>query len=187
MSNNNQFLLKENWDQIQRGWIFEAVVAFTPERPLDFFVVDENDSSKGSIVRNCGTFVPGKTQKAIIELKTRKVLIISNDEISSNPHIPDVTVAPIYGIYPDTRLEPWYPDLVHNQHPYFAHLPKEVTGMECLVDLTNIISINKNMLLTKRYDISEKVEEVERRINYCLSLGANKQTLVDNEDEHQTV
>lgn len=171
---NQKFLHKNNWSDIKRGWIFEAIIAYTPERPLDFFIPDPADKTKGTVQSSLGNFTPGTTQKAIIELKTRKVLILSNDDICKRTSVYDVTVAPIYGIYEDDREKEWYQKVVKGTHPFFAYLPEEITGMECVIDLTNVMSISKFMLLKERFDITDRMDKVEERLQYCLALGVDK-------------
>lgn len=179
---DQKFVDKNNWSDIKRGWIFEAVVPYTSERPLDFFIPDPSDNIKGKLQRGYGNFRPGTTQKAVIELKQRKVLILSSDENCADRLIYDVTVAPIYGIYTEDKNEEWYPKVLNGTHPFFAYLPASITGMECIVDLTNIISISKNMLLKDKYDITTYMDPIEKLLEYCLSLGVYKKKNEETEE-----
>ncbi|MDP8527361.1 hypothetical protein ACFWA2_19815 [Bacillus subtilis] len=180
---DQKFIHKENWSYIKRGWMHEAVVPFTAERPLNFFHEDPTDSSKGVIAKGLGSFTPGKIHKAVIELKQRKVVILSNDDHCSDTDIYDVTVAPVYGIYEDDKKENWYSLAVKDQHPFFAYLPKDITGKECVVDLTNVISISKNMLLVDKVDINHKMSHIESLLEKCLSLGIYRKSSIDTSEE----
>lgn len=179
---DQKFISKENWKDIKRGWIHEAVIPFTAERPLDFFIPYKNDDKKGTIISGLGNFVPSTIQKAVFELKQRKVLILSSDEICSDQYVHDVTVAPIYGIYQEDKFKDWCKKVIDGTHPFFAYLPKEVTGMECLVDLTNVVSIGKNMLLIDKCDINDRMNHIENILESCLSLGIYKKSKQETDE-----
>lgn len=179
---DQKFIHPENWKDIKRGWIHEAVVPFTAERPLDFFIEDEKNPKYGKIESGFGVFKPSILHKAVVELKQRKVLILSNDEICQATDVYDITVAPIYGIYSDDKQKDWYKQVVNNDHPFFAYLPEEVTGKECLIDLTNVISISKNMLLKDKIDISDKMDHIENVLERCLQLGLYKKSVSISEE-----
>jgi hypothetical protein len=42
-------MTSKNWSDIKRGWMYEAAIPFTGERPLDFFIPDEANELQGRI------------------------------------------------------------------------------------------------------------------------------------------
>ncbi|WP_165790076.1 hypothetical protein [Paenibacillus sp. GM1FR] len=179
---DQKFLDKENWSDIKRGWIYEAVVPYTAERPLDFFVPDDTDPLKGTITTSKGIFNPKTVQKAVFELKQRKVCIITNDDMCQDKTVYDITIAPIYGVYQDDKQQSWYNEALNDQHPFYTYLEKQITGMECIVDLSNTMTINKSMLLKDKYDMTHRMSQVEECLGYCFSLGLYKKKQAAEED-----
>lgn len=176
MSRDEKFLDPANWSEIRRGWIYEAAIPYTGERPLDFFIQDEDCPYRGTVVGKNGEFKSGKENLVILGLKQRKVVVISNDDICQDNFRYDLSVAPIYTIYDEDKEEAWYEDVVNGSHHFYAYLPKEVTGREAVVDLTNIVTISKNMLLNVKYDANAYIKDIETKMEYCLQLGAYKKT-----------
>lgn len=175
MLRNTKFLDPNNWSLIKRGWIYEAAVPFIGERPLDFFIRDDNDAYRGTVVSLSKNFDgPGESHEVVLGLKPRKVVVISSDNLNQKPDHFDVTVAKIYSIYEEDKFEQWYKDAFDGTHPFFAYLPKEVTGRECVVDLSSIESIHKNMLLEDKCDAASYMPAIDSKMEYCLSLGMHK-------------
>lgn len=179
---DQKFLHVENWKDIKRGWIYEAVIPYTAERPLDFFTPDADDPNRGTVAKSNGTFNPNTVQKAIFEMKQRKICIISNDDFCQDPSIYDITVAPIYGIYEDDKKETWYEETKNDTHPFYTYLSDEYTGKECVVDLSNVMTINKTMLLKDKKDVTSRLPQIEKCLGYCFSLGMYKKQESSTED-----
>ncbi|GIO39485.1 MULTISPECIES: hypothetical protein [Paenibacillus] len=171
---DSKFLSPENWHLIKRGWIYEAAIPYTGERPLDFFIRDTNNPNKGSIVKGNGNFVPGQEHLVVLGLKQRKVIVVSNDDLCQDKNIFDVTVAPIYSIYEEDKKFEWYNDVVNGNHLFYSYLSKDITGRECVVDLSNIITIGKNMLLNDKHDATSQMQDIHLKMEYCLQLGIYK-------------
>lgn len=182
MIRDAKFLNKANWHEIKRGWIFEAAIPYTGERPLEFFLPDPGDDMRGTIKKNNGNFFAGEVQKVILGLKQRKVIVISNDDICSNNNFYDITVAPLYSIYESDKKVEWYKEAVEGSHLFFAYFPEKVTGRECVVDLSNIITINKNMLLSRKIDATDYIADIEKKMEYCLQLGVYKKQQAEQEE-----
>ncbi|SDM16688.1 hypothetical protein SAMN05428961_110136 [Paenibacillus sp. OK060] len=45
---NSKFMDKSNWANIEHGWVFEAIVPYVGERPLDFFIPDKKTNFHGT-------------------------------------------------------------------------------------------------------------------------------------------
>jgi len=184
MTNKDEkFLDQKNWSNIKRGWIYEAAIPYTGERPLDFFIPDPDCPYRGTIVGRNGEFRPKETHYVVLGLKQRKVVVVSNDDICNDINRFDVTVAPIYTIYDEDKREQWYNDVISGNHLFYSYLPKHVTGRECVVDLSNLVTIGKNMLLNDKKDISDYMKDINEKMEYCLQLGIYKKRQEIIEDE----
>lgn len=177
-----RYLDTDNWYEINRGHLFEAVIYYPSDtkRPLTFFIPDENNRSRGSVVASIGDFkakeINGRMraveQQAIVGLKPRKVLILSNDDFNMSAEFEFVQVAPIMSIDDKDKLKNWYTKTKNDEHPAFVYLPAEVTGRECYIDISEITSIHKSMLLSKLKALTdERLRVVEDNILECLALG----------------
>jgi len=177
-----RYLNVDNWSEINRGHLFEAVIYYPSDtkRPLTFFIPDEDNRSRGSVVASIGDFnakeINGRMraieQHAIVGLKPRKVLILSNDSFNVSPEFEFVQVAPIMSIEDRDRLKQWYIKAKNDDHPAFVYLPVEITGKECYVDISEIMSIHKSMLLSRIKALTtERLKIVEENILECLDLG----------------
>ncbi|WP_339236229.1 hypothetical protein MKX40_22210 [Paenibacillus sp. FSL R5-0517] len=193
MSKNTKFLEQSNWSLIKRGWVFEAVVPFAGERPLDFFIPDQRNSYRGRkhSISQTGTsvalsenFETGQSEfEIVLKVKRRKVVIISSDDLNGDNSHDDVIVAKIYSIKEHEKDEEWYHLTKAGTHPLFAYLPDAVTGKECYVDLSNTTTIHKNMLLDEKYDITEFMDIIEQRIEYCYQMGVYKKISQINKED----
>jgi hypothetical protein len=177
-----KFIAQDSWDKIQRGWIYECAVPYISERPLSFFQREKDDRNKGSVAKNNGDFKPMTTYEIVLPLKQRKVVVLSNDDICGNKHKYNVVIAPVISILPNEVKEPWYDQAVEGTHPFFVYLPKEITGRECFVNTSDIMSVHKNMLLNDKKDISGFMPLVESKLEYCLQLGIYSKN-IENEYE----
>lgn len=186
MSGN--FLNNKGWTDILRGYLYDAAMFYPSDtkRPLDFFIPDDDNDSRGTLIKDIGDFRPvqvdGKfratEQKIIVTLKPRKVLVITNDELCQNENIEFVHIAPIMSIYDRDKSKGWYQKAVNDQHPFFVYLPKNITGRECYIDISEVASIHKSMLLRKLNRLpQERLEIVEETIIQWLDLGVYEEEI----------
>ena len=175
---------KANWKEIARQRVFEALLPFVPERPIEFFVPDPMDPNKGTISESFGDTRGAAVQKVVLTLKRRKVLILSSDEICHNNYQTDVTVAKISTISEKQKSKGMYKLLIADKHPLFAYLPAEVTGEESYVDLSSVTTIGKSMLLSDKLQIpAERMQLVNQRLEECIALGIVKEDAVVEDEE----
>ncbi|WP_124118483.1 type II toxin-antitoxin system PemK/MazF family toxin [Paenibacillus xylanexedens] len=188
---NKTFMDKSKWSLIKKGWIFEAAVPYVGERPLDFFIPDSRTPYRGKVVSGTAValsedFTEGgdKEYQVVLNLKPRKVVVVSNDELNADTTQRDVMVAKLYTIKRKDKSEPWYPLAVSGSHPFFVYLGQEITGRECIIDLSTITTIHKNMLLQEKLDITPIMPAIESKIKYCFDLGLDAAIrLEDRSDE----
>ncbi|MFS0643668.1 type II toxin-antitoxin system PemK/MazF family toxin [Siminovitchia sp. 179-K 8D1 HS] len=174
------FINKERWKEIERGFEFEAAMLFPSDakRPLSFFVPDEGNAKRGSITTEIGDFSPIKvgetfkanTQQIVMNIKPRKVVVLSSDEINKNENFEYILVAPINTIKPNQKIKDWYKQLISDRNPIFTYLPKG--NLDRYIDLSQTIGIHKSLLLKKySYIGKERMEILENDLLQCLSLG----------------
>jgi mRNA-degrading endonuclease toxin of MazEF toxin-antitoxin module len=167
---------KRNWKEIERQRVFEALLPYVPERPIEFFVPDPSEPNKGTICKHFGDTQGAAEQKVVLTLKRRKVLILSSDENCQSQYQTDVTVAKVSSISEKQKSTKMYQLLVSDRHPLFAYLPKDVTGVESYVDLSSVTTIGKSMLLSKKVLIpAERMQLVNQRLEECIALGIVKE------------
>lgn len=105
----------------------------------------------------------------------RKVIVLSSDDYSKNIHIQDILIAKIVTIKSNHREQNWYKLLIEDKHPLFVHLPEGITGEESYVNLAQVTSIGKKMLINKRLLLPEdRMQLVENRLNDFIDLGVIK-------------
>ncbi len=187
---NSKFLDKSKWSLIKNGWVFEAAVPYVGERPLDFFIPDVKSPFRGKVVRGTSVsltedFTTGgnKEYQVVLQLKPRKVLVLSNNELNEDLDHYDVIVAKIYQVHPDDKLSAWYELAKNGNHPFFFWLDKDITGRECVIDLSSVTTIHKNMLLEEKMDLSPIMPAVDQKIKYCFDLGMEKVRDLDTGEE----
>lgn len=172
----------KNWNEIKRGYFYEAALFYPSdtERPLRFFLPDVDDPSRGSIVKDAGNFemrkIEGRLvnieQYIIVTLKTRKVVVLSNDTLNSSDEIDFVQIAPIMSVSEKDKTKQWYKKMIANNHPAFVFIPQHVTGKECYVDISEMTSIHKGMLQRRSKQVPEEyMQVIEDNILECLDLG----------------
>lgn len=178
------YINNDNWNEIKRGFLYEAAMFYPSdtdrESKLKFFVADEDNANRGSIVEDIGNFNPNKVegrivnleQRILVTLKTRKVVIISSDKMNESKEIEFVQVAPIMSISDYDKKKTWYRKTVNDRHPAFVYIPEKVTGRECYVDISEIMSIHKGMLQRRVKAVPEdRMLVIEENILECLDLG----------------
>jgi hypothetical protein len=184
-----RYLNKDNWTEIQRGFIFEAIMFYPSDtkRPLTFFIPDAGSPDKGSAVQAVGNFNAQKVngifqaveQKAIVTLKPRKVVILSNDVLNQEEEFEFIQVAPIMSLTQRDKSKDWFKMVQNDTHPIFVYLDSSITGKECYVDLSETMSIHKGTLLRKLNEVPEpRLTVIEEHLAECLSLG-----YVEEEDD----
>ncbi|WP_140417669.1 type II toxin-antitoxin system PemK/MazF family toxin [Desulfosporosinus sp. FKA] len=177
-----RYLNSDHWSEISRGHMFEAVIYYPSDtkRPLTFFIPDEDNKNRGSVISSIGDFkakeINGRkravVQQAIVGMKPRKVLILSNDEFNASTDFEFVQVAPIMSIDDKDKSKQWYLLTKNDEHPAFVYLSEEITGRECYIDISEIMSIHKSMLLSKIKCLPvDRIKVVEDNILECLDLG----------------
>ncbi len=176
----SDFLNKTSWGNIERGYEYEAAILYPSDtrRPLSFFIPDVEGSSNGKIISSVGNFKPqkidgkyqAKEQMVVMNIKPRKVVILSSDEINKNTDFEYILVAPINTVKSNEKVKDWYRLLIEDEHPIFTYLPKN--NLDRYVDLSQIASIHKSLLLQKYGEVSsERMEILETNLLQCLSLG----------------
>ncbi|WP_237690735.1 PemK-like protein [Paenibacillus caui] len=165
----------DQWSEISKQYIFEAWVPFVPDRPLDFFVHNEGSVTEGFITSVIDDRTVYSIHKAVIPLKRRKVVILTADSLCKDKYYPDILVAKIVSIKDHHRDQEWYKLLVQDKHALFVHLPAEITGEESYINMAQVTSIGKKLLIEKKNILSAgRMQLVERRHKECIDLGVIK-------------
>ncbi|MGE7673224.1 type II toxin-antitoxin system PemK/MazF family toxin [Lysinibacillus sp. NPDC094403] len=176
----SDFLNKTSWEDIERGYEYEAAIFYPSDskRPLSFFIPDAEGSTNGKILKSIGDFQPiredGKTyakeQMVVMTIKPRKVVILSSNDINKNTDFEYILVAPVNTVKPHEKAKAWYDLLIKDEHPIFTYIPKG--SNDRYVDLSQIASIHKSLLLKKHGEVHpERMEVLENNLLQCLSLG----------------
>lgn len=176
----DRYLDKDNWKDISKNDIFNAAMIYPSdtERPLLFFLPDENDEERGRLSRDRGDFsaqiVNGsrkaREQKIVMTVKPRRVIVITSDEINQSQDFEYILVAPINTIKSFEKTKSWYKNLTEDKHPIFVYCPNE--NFERYIDVSQITTIHKSLLIKKVEKLAPDREELlEDSILQCLSLG----------------
>lgn len=145
------------------------------EQPLRF-LKSESDNTYTVEKRN-GNFDPifidgvprAVEQDIVITVKPRQVIVLSNNKLNQSTDFHYVQVAPVLGISPVNAESGWYQDLVNDKLTGFAFIPKGKYGVE--VDLTQISTIHKSMLLKKQAEVPiNRMEFIDSHILELLDL-----------------
>lgn len=146
------------------------------EQPLKFLVSD--DKAVLSIEERNGNFDPvigdnGRStavaQDVVVTVKPRQVVVLSNDKVNQSDRFSFVQVAPVFGLYENNTRRSWYRDLVSDNLEGFAFVPRGRYGIE--VDLTQITTIHKSMLLRKQSQVHpDRMAFIESQILDQLDL-----------------
>jgi hypothetical protein len=171
------FINPENWQDIEKGYFFQAAMYYLSdtEQPLKFLVSDENGVL--SIEERNGDFDPieidgikkAKEQDIVVTVKPRQVIILSNDTVNQSSKFEYIQIAPVLGLYRNNIRTSWYNDLINDNLEGFAYIPKGRYGVE--VDLTQITTIHKSMLLVKQSKVpTDRMAFIESQIVDILDL-----------------
>ncbi|RXI96322.1 hypothetical protein DS745_21605 [Anaerobacillus alkaliphilus] len=145
------------------------------EQPLKFIVRKEDGTI--SIEKRNGNFDPivvdgnkrAVEQNVLITVKPRQAIILSNDVINRSDNFSYVEVAPVFGLTERNSEELWYEDLINDRLEGFAFISKGRYGIE--VDLTQITTIHKSMLLKKQTMVPKhRMDFIESQILEQLDL-----------------
>jgi len=118
------------------------------ERPLLFFLPDEDDNEHGRLSRDRGDFsaqiVNGnrraREQKIVMTVKPRRVIVITSDEINQSEEFEYILVAPINTIKSAEKTKDWYKSLKEDKHPIFVYCPNG--RYERYIDVSQITTIH---------------------------------------------
>jgi len=186
IKDSTRYMDSNNWGEIERGWVFEAAMLYSPSdtyRPLSFFRPDEDNPDRGSIVYEFGDFAPKKdpvtgeyqqeeNRSVVIGIKPRKVIVLSNNIINHSKEWKYIMVAPMFRTY---EYESFFDDVISGRHPYFAYFPKVEHGttLHRHVDVSQTISIHKGVLLERKEKVPElTMELIEELLIENMSLGS---------------
>jgi len=174
----SRFINPENWRDIERGYFYQAAMYYLSdtEQPLKFLVSD--DDGVLSIEERNGNFAPivddngrkkAVEQTVIITVKPRQVVVLSNNVVNQSDKFEYIQVAPVFGLSAKNVNTNWYNDLVSDMLEGFAYIPNRNYGVE--VDLTQISTIHKSMLLEKQSKVpTDRMEFIESQILEVLDL-----------------
>lgn len=174
------FLNKDSWSQKERGWEYECALFYpsdTKETTI-FFIPNSENPNNGTIVKNIRDFSPdflkgrpkAKEQKVVFTIKPRRVVIISGDNFNQSKDYEYILVASINTIKEAEKKRSWYSRLIKDEHPIYTFLPSN--SIERYVDLSQVTSIHKSLLLSKKIKLTEnRLEVLEQTLLECLSLG----------------
>lgn len=173
----SRFINKENWVDIERGYFYQAAMYYLSdtEQPLRFLTINEEGNL--TIEKKNGDFSPiivdgvkrAVEQDVVITVKPRQIIVLSNDEICKSTRFEYIQVAPVLGLYRHNTGKSWYNDLVDDELEGFAFIPKGRFGVE--VDLTQITTIHKSMLLEKQSQVDpSRMSFIDDQIADILDL-----------------
>jgi len=165
----------DNWKDIEKQYIFEAWVPFVSDRPLQFFVPREGCEKEGFLTDIIDDNTPSSQHQIVSDLKRRKVVVLTSDELSKSLTFPDVLVAKIITVKEHHRQQDWYRLLLRDEHPLAVYLPKSITGEECYINMAQITTIGKKLLIEKQQLLpADRMEIVEQRYEEIADLGVIK-------------
>lgn len=130
------------------------------KQPLRF--VESYNDKEFKIVKRYGDFRPARIdgryraveQDVIVTLKPRQVIVISNDIMNQSKNFEFVQVLPVFSLTHKDSTKSWYEDLKNDKHIGFAYIYRE-QGYGLAVDLTQVSTIHKSLLLQKQSKVSK--------------------------------
>lgn len=180
------FLNRDNWSEIKRGHVFDAVSYYNTDtrRPLTFFIPDKDQQDEqtitGKLVTNPGDFEPvmvdgqmkSQEHKVVVGMKQRRVVVLSNNQFSQNNSYEYIYVAPIMSVHLKDQEKTWYKKMIKDQHPTNIYIPTS-DGYERYISLAQITSIHKGSLLRNVHETihDERLSLVGSNLNFILDLG----------------
>ncbi|MGG4105252.1 PemK-like protein [Paenibacillus lautus] len=177
MEHLNAFSDYDKWSEISKQSIFEAWVPYVSDRPLQFFIPKHGSDNEGYLTDVIADSTNESEHKIVTELKRRRVLILTSDELCKSKTFPDILVAKIVSIKERHREQNWYKNhLVNDTHPLYVHLGKDVTGEESYINLAQPMTIGKKMLIQNYNKVlgPDRMALVEDRYARLVSLGVIK-------------
>ncbi|SDM16663.1 PemK-like, MazF-like toxin of type II toxin-antitoxin system [Paenibacillus sp. OK060] len=110
--------------------------------------------------------------------KTRKIVVLSNDDLNNSSIHSTVMIAKIISIEDYEKEEDWYHLTIEGSHPFFVHLDEGLTGKECYIDMASITTIHKNLLFQEKFDLGARIMAVvSSRLDYCFNLGLYRHSI----------
>lgn len=182
----SRYMNKDHWGEIQRGHVYEAAMLYSPSdtsRPLKFFKPNESDNTKGSVVEEIGDFGPieidgelkAKEQYVVIGVKSRKVIVISNDKINQDPNWDYIMVVALFTVDQSFKQRADYQAMLNDDHPYFVYCPKKLINgktIERYADISQLISVHKGVLIHKVEPLPpDRLELIEDLIIENMNLS----------------
>lgn len=193
-----RFLDRDNWSEIKRGHVFDAVSYYNTDtrRPLTFFIPDETQQEgqpiTGKLVESVGDFesveidgvMKSPEHKVVVGMKQRRVVVLSNNRFSQDSSYEYIYVAPIMSVHDKDRGKKWYDKMIHDDHPMNIYVPRRDDGYERYISLAQITSIHKGSLLRNVHEEihEERLALVGSHLNYILDLG-----LMEPEEAEQVI
>ncbi|OME54071.1 hypothetical protein BSK59_15940 [Paenibacillus odorifer] len=177
MKELNVFSDYDKWSEICKQGIFEAWVPFVSDRPLEFFIPNHDNPKKGTLTDVISDNTQESQQRIITDLKRRKVLILTSDELCKDMMFPDVLVAKIISIKDHHRDKDWYNNLlIKDKHPFYIHIPENEIIKESYINVSQPMTIGKKMLIKNHNMIlpADRMILVERRYADMVELGVIK-------------
>lgn len=193
-----RFLDRDNWNEIKRGHVFDAVSYYNTDtrRPLTFFIPDEIQQEDrpitGKLVESIGEFasievdgvLKSKEHRVVVGMKQRRVVVLSNNRFSQDNSYEYIYVAPIMSVHDKDRGKKWYSKMLIDEHPTNIYVPRHDDGYERYISLAQITSIHKGSLLRNMHEEihDERLALVGSHLNYILDLG-----LMEPEEAEQVI
>lgn len=192
------FLDRDNWHEIKRGHVFDAVSFYNTDtrRPLTFFIPDEiqleGQPITGRLKESVGNFksveidgvMKSQEHAVVVGMKQRRVVVLSNNRFSQDSSYEYIYVAPIMSVHEKDRGKKWYDRMIRDDHPTNIYVPRVDDGYERYISLAQITSIHKGSLLRNVHEEihEERLALVGSHLNFILDLG-----LMEPEEAEQVI
>lgn len=169
----------DNWEEIEKQSIFEAWVPFVAQRELQFYIPNPEKENHGIITGIIDDSSHDSEHFIVSKMKRRKVIVLTKDELCQDVMFPDVLVAKIISIKDKTSRP--YKLMVENKHPFFIHLPEHITGEESYINMAQVTTIGKTLLIQKQSMLPrDQMAIVEEMYAKCVDLGIIKEDSSDD-------
>lgn len=175
----NAFSDPDKWSEICKQGIFEAWVPYVSDRPLNFFIPKHGSPNEGFLTDVIADNTFESSQRIVTDLKRRKVLVLTADDLCQDTYFDDILVAKIISIKDRHRQQDWYKNLLlKDKHPFYIHLPENGVIKESYINISQPMTIGKKMLIENHNIIlqSNRMALVEKRYAEMVDLGLIKAT-----------
>lgn len=171
----------DNYDSIQRGCFYLAVMPYHPKAPVKIFVPDDQDPNRGRLVTDPAAFDPDPNGMSperfvIVTHKVRPVLVLQADGPNRSKSWKYVIVAPAYSFTDQDVGTGFYTRVRAGRMPGSLYIPAGVINdREGRVDLQDMLCIHKSMLRARITDTSflqehDPDDEAATKIMWFLGL-----------------